>query len=110
VHALLFRKWKDRVKGRDWFDFEWYVRNGIKINLDHLKARAIDSGDWPKGQTFGENDLMSLLNNKIDVVSFDLIREDVIKFIPDARVLDIWSAKYFHDIANHLKFQSGKRI
>jgi predicted nucleotidyltransferase component of viral defense system len=108
MHALLFRKWKDRVKGRDWFDFEWYVRKGIAINLDHFKARAVDTGDWPVGKTLGEKELFSLLKKKIDDVSFDRIREDIIKFIPDPRLLDIWSPKYFHDIANHLKYRTSK--
>ena len=25
MHALVYRAWKNRVKGRDWYDFEWYV-------------------------------------------------------------------------------------
>lgn len=33
MHALLFRQWKQRVKGRDWFDFEWYVRGGVPLHL-----------------------------------------------------------------------------
>ncbi len=36
MHALLFRRWRNRVKGRDWFDFEWYVRQGAELNLTHL--------------------------------------------------------------------------
>jgi hypothetical protein len=28
MHALLFRKWKTRVKGRDWYDLEWYIKKG----------------------------------------------------------------------------------
>ena len=46
MHALLFRNWKKRVKGRDWFDFEWYVQRGEKMRLSHFEARAIASGDW----------------------------------------------------------------
>jgi len=33
MHALLFRKWKNRVKGKDWYDMEWYIRNGVELNL-----------------------------------------------------------------------------
>jgi predicted nucleotidyltransferase component of viral defense system len=36
MHAFLFRAWKNRVKGRDWYDFEWYVRNGTALNFNHL--------------------------------------------------------------------------
>lgn len=45
MHALLFRQWQNRVKGRDWFDFEWYVRRGAEVNLSHLAMRARQSGD-----------------------------------------------------------------
>jgi hypothetical protein len=46
MHALLFRKWKNNVKGRDWYDMEWYIKKGIPLNLKHFTLRAIDSGDW----------------------------------------------------------------
>ena len=45
MHALLFRQWKNRIKGRDWFDFEWYVRRGAQFNLAHFNQRALQSGD-----------------------------------------------------------------
>jgi len=41
MHALLFRKWKNRVKGRDWYDLEWYTRKGVPLNLDHFLERKI---------------------------------------------------------------------
>ena len=46
MHALLFRSWKTRVKGRDWFDFEWYVKNNTRLNLEHLCQRMKESGDF----------------------------------------------------------------
>ena len=37
MHALVYRGWKNRVKGRDWYDFEWYVRhNAGAYRLDGL--------------------------------------------------------------------------
>lgn len=46
MHALLFRQWKQRVKGRDWYDLEWYIKKGVPLNLSHFALRANDSGDW----------------------------------------------------------------
>ncbi len=40
IHALLFRSWKNRVKGRDWYDFEWYVRNNVALDFHHFCQRA----------------------------------------------------------------------
>jgi Nucleotidyl transferase AbiEii toxin, Type IV TA system len=102
MHALLFRKWKNRVKGRDWFDLEWYIQKGIPINLAHLQIRAEESGDWKEG-ILGRDELLKLMETKINSVSFNNIREDIVKFIPDAKVLEIWSAAYFSDLIKNIK-------
>lgn len=102
MHALLFRKWKTRVKGRDWYDFEWYVKNGISLNLAHFAIRAKDSGDWQK-ETCTKEDLVKLLEEKIASVNIDRIKEDIVRFIPNQDVLNIWSTKYFTDLIRHIK-------
>ncbi len=104
MHALLFRKWKGRVKGRDWFDMEWYIQKGVPLHLDHFLQRAIDSGDWHKTAII-EKLFKQLLHDKIKAVSFKAVREDIIRFIPDANVLDIWSPDYFSDLAEKIRFQ-----
>lgn len=104
MHALLFRKWKNRVKGRDWFDLEWYIRKGIPLHLQHLEIRTRDSGNWDAGKMTPQ-DLVQLLHDKIEEVSMDKLIQDVLPFIPDAKVTDIWSKKYFHDLVSRLQFQ-----
>lgn len=104
MHALLFRKWKTRVKGRDWYDFEWYVKNGIPLSLDHLRIRAKDSGDWQE-DIFTKADLIKLLEEKIASVSIDRIKEDIIRFIPNQDVLNIWSTKYFRELIQHIQIE-----
>ena len=102
MHALLFRKWKNRVKGRDWFDLEWYIQKGVTLNLDHLQKRAVESGDRTQ-RKITRPQLIGLLTQKINSVSFGNIREDIVRFIPDARVLDIWSPKYFTDLIQKIR-------
>ena len=102
MHALLFRKWKNNVEGRDWYDMEWYIRKGALLNIKHLLLRAQNSGDWDK-TTITEEEFRELLNKKIDAVDFNQVKADISRFIPDAGVLDIWSPKYFHDLVTHLK-------
>ena len=104
MHALLFRKWKNRVKGRDWYDLEWYIKKGIPIDLQHFKLRAKDTGDWSK-EELSRDDVIGLLREKIKAVSFDNIKEDVVPFIKDDAVLEIWGEQYFNDLADKLKFQ-----
>jgi hypothetical protein len=104
MHALLFRKWKQRVKGRDWYDLEWYIKKGHPLNLEHFLLRAQDTGDWTK-PTISIDQFIQLLKQKIESVSFDSIKEDIIRFIPDDRVLKIWSAQYFKDLIDKIRFK-----
>jgi hypothetical protein len=104
VHALLFRKWKNRVKGRDWFDLEWYIRRGTPLHLEHLRIRAQDSGDWHE-KSMSKDQLIQLLGAKIDSVSFSNIKEDIVRFIPDVAVLNIWSSSYFHELVRQIKIK-----
>lgn len=102
MHALLFRRWQNRVKGRDWFDFEWYVRNAVPLHLAHLAQRARQSGDWG-GATMTQADLKTLLQQRIQTLDIDQARADVRPFLRDASTLDIWSTRYFHDLAAKVK-------
>ncbi|SER48857.1 nucleotidyl transferase AbiEii/AbiGii toxin family protein [Pedobacter rhizosphaerae] len=104
MHALLFRKWKNRVKGRDWYDLEWYIKKGIPLDLRHFKLRAKDTEDWSK-EELSPDDVIGLLREKIKAVSFDNIKEDVVPFIKDDAVLEIWGEQYFNDLVDKLKFQ-----
>ena len=105
MHALLYRKWKNRVKGRDWFDFEWYVKKGVPMNLSHFEKRAGDSGDLIK-PTISREDVVELLNKKIDSLDFKRVKEDIIRFIPpDSNALEIWSSQYFKDLVLLMKFE-----
>lgn len=104
MHALLFRKWKNRVKGRDWFDLEWYIKNGVHLDLDHFLLRAQDTGDW-KEAAISKEQLIDLLIEKIKSVKVDNIKEDVVRFIQDDSILDIWSPQYFLDLIQKLRFK-----
>lgn len=103
MHALLFRKWRGRVKGRDWYDMEWYIKKGVSLNLNHLLTRARDSGDWRESGLTKEQ-FMNLLRKKIDSVSFQSIRQDIVRFIHDESAIEIWSPKYFTDLIQKIKF------
>ncbi|MGH2649139.1 MAG: nucleotidyl transferase AbiEii/AbiGii toxin family protein [Ginsengibacter sp.] len=104
MHALLFRKWKSRVKGRDWYDMEWYIKNSIPLNLDHFLIRAQNSGD-AEMEKISKEKFIRLLKTKIDSVSFNNIKKDIVRFIPDDKVLDIWSPDYFTALADKMKFK-----
>ncbi|MFT6745804.1 MAG: hypothetical protein ACJAZ2_000142 [Glaciecola sp.] len=105
MHALLYRKWKTRVKGRDWYDMEWYIKKGVPLDVGHFLSRAKDTGNWQE-QTITPDQIKALLKKKIASVSFNNIKEDVTRFIKDDEVLDIWSPTYFNDLLENLKFEN----
>lgn len=104
MHALLFRKWKNQVKGRDWFDMEWYIRKGVSLNLEHFLERAHESGDWEK-PTISKEEFLDLLREKIKTTSIDKVKADVRPFIRNMEQLEIWSPQYFLDLVDLLKIE-----
>ncbi len=103
MHALLFRAWKQRVKGRDWYDFEWYVKNGYALNLKHLTTRAKESGNLDADTSFTKESLFQLLEEKIKTLDIEMVKVDIRRFIKDDQVLDIWSTEYFMSLAKMVK-------
>ena len=79
-----------------------YIKKGIPVQLSHFLERAIESGDWQK-DTIGETEFRNLLLVKIENMDLGKIKDDIIRFIPDAKALDIWSVACFKDIISYLK-------
>ena len=104
MHALLFRKWKERVKGRDWYDLDWYIKKGIPVNLEHLAERARESGDWSE-PSLNKEQLHHLLIERIRSLDMNRVKEDVFRFIPNPQELDIWSPNYFEQLVGYLKVE-----
>lgn len=103
MHALLFRSWKNRVKGRDWFDFEWYVKNNSPLNLEHLCQRMKESGNFKK-DILTKEEFVELLYNKIDTLDIQQAINEVKGFVKDARVFDFWSKDYFKLLVSKVVF------
>ncbi len=104
MHAMLFRNWKHRVKGRDWYDFEWYVRNSYKLNFLHLKNRALQKG-YSGDKEFTVAVFKELLREKITNTKINMVINDVKPFIKDTIVLDIWSTDYFLQLVDMIVFE-----
>lgn len=104
LHAVLFRSWKTRVKGRDWFDFEWYVKNNIPLNLEHLQHRIRHFGNLSQ-EYIAENDIKDLLLKKIDEIDLAQAINDVKIFTKHHEELTIWSKDYFKFLVSKICYQ-----
>ena len=103
MHALVYRTWQKRVKGRDWFDFEWYVRNQIPLDFKHLQERIKEfSGEDVSLEAF-----LDLLRQRLSITDIDNVKQDVLPYIDSSRQeeLAIWSNEYFLQLVDLMKVQ-----
>ncbi len=101
MHALVFRTWKNRVKGRDWYDFEWYVRNGVKLDFVHLQERIREFN----GIEIDKEEFIKLLQERLTSTDIKMVKQDVEPFIKNSENLEIWSNDYFLQLASMIKFE-----
>jgi hypothetical protein len=102
MHALLFRKWKNRVKGRDWYDLIWFVKKEMPLNLLHLQRRIEQSESINKFEMNLEI-LKKLYLESVDNLNIDNAKRDVIPFIKNSSEIDIWSKQFFIHLAENIK-------
>ncbi len=95
LHAILCRQWKTRVKGRDFYDFLWYLKQNIQPDLKHLSARLIQSGHLTPGKLLDKKHLQELLLARLDTLDIDQAKKDVRPFLQNPEVLEAWSIDLF---------------
>ncbi|MCR4794008.1 MAG: nucleotidyl transferase AbiEii/AbiGii toxin family protein [Ruminococcus sp.] len=103
AHAVICRSWKSRVKGRDLYDYIFYLSRGAALNTEHLKARLVQSDAWKQENDFNIDDAKILLCSRFDTIDFEQAKDDVRPFIKDTGSLDLWCADFFKQITNDLK-------
>lgn len=102
MHALIFRKWQKNVKGRDWYDLEWYIKKGYQMNLNHFILRALDSNDL-KDKNLTKAEFLIMVHQRIEDVDLNMAKSDIIRFIRTPETLEIWSKKYFYDLVDKIQ-------
>ena len=95
VSAALFRKWKNRVKGRDWYDVAWYIQNRVELDLAHLIERAKESE--PTVDVSTREKLLAAFDARIDTIDFENAKQDVLPYLKDPTEVDIWSREFFKE-------------
>lgn len=98
IHAILYRKWKNRVKGRDYFDYVWFLTNNIPVNMKHLEARLRQSNILQERQKWGKALLEKMLMDRFETISYEKAKADVLPFIGDYSSLNLWSSTFFTQI------------
>ncbi len=101
MHALLYRNWKTKVKGRDWYDFQWYIANRVPLNFEHLQKRIREFND----EDITKERFMEMLHEKLSTTDMESVKQDVRGLIFNQHELDIWSNDYFLKLADMMVYK-----
>ncbi len=104
LHALLCRKWKNRVKGRDFYDYVWYLSRNVAPNLAHLEQRMRQSGHWNTDRQLNAEMLTDLLHQRFLEVDFQQAAREVRPFVDNPASLDVWSEAFFRSVSQCERF------
>ena len=102
IHAVICRAWQSRIKGRDLYDYVFYLSRGTAVNQKHLRERLIDSKYITADADCSLNETKKMLAERFDSIDYVQARRDVEPFIHDTSVLDAWSSDFFKQITDML--------
>ena len=102
IHAILCRNWNYRTKGRDLYDYIFYLSKNISVNLELVKEKLIDSNVLKGNDNFDINILKEMLTTKFNEINYNDAKEDVIAFIEDKDSLNLWTKEFFIEITKNL--------
>lgn len=102
IHAVIARGWKSRVKGRDLYDYIFYLSSNTSVNLKHLEARLKQTSHIDENEHLTLKSLIEMLNSRFDKIDFNEAKKDVTPFIEDIETLDLWSADFFKSITKNM--------
>lgn len=103
MHAALLRKWKTRIKGRDFYDVQWYIARQTPLKKKYLEDKMIASGALKEPLT--KDLLISLFENRVDTIDWDQAKQDVLGFLRDKNQVKLWSASFFKEIIQKIKLE-----
>lgn len=89
------------MKGRDWYDFEWYVRHNVPLDFSHLAERVLQFNN----EVITRDVFISQLKDRLTSANINQVKADVLPFVRNPKELDIWSTDYFVQLADMIKFE-----
>ena len=104
LNALLTRSWRERIKGRDYYDYMFYISHNVKFNLKYLKNKLnISLGKDTSKYTI--NTIKELLKEKFIESNFNSIRNDIIPFVDTDYNVDSIDKSMFINSIDYLECQ-----
>ena len=101
MHAALLRKWKNRIKGRDFYDVQWYIARNTPLSKKYLEEKMKDSGALK--EPLSRELLIKYFEKRVESINWEQAKLDVIGFLKDKHQVSMWSASFFKDLIQNLK-------
>lgn len=103
IHAVICRAWKSRVKGRDLYDYVFYLSRQTPVNLKHLRERLIQTNYIDEKDGCSLEDVKRMLIKKFETINYEQAKQDVEPFVRDQGTLALWGADFFKQITENLR-------
>lgn len=104
IHAIICRDYKNHVKGRDYYDYLFYLGKGSKFNLTYLENKLKSTGGKiGNDETLTLERVKGLLRERFETVDYESAKEDVSSFISDKEQLNVWKKELFLSTLDELK-------
>ena len=104
IHAIICRDYKHHVKGRDYYDYLFYLGKGSKFNLAYLENKLKNTGGKiGDDETLTLERVKELLKERFEVVDYESAKKDVSRFISDQESLTLWKKELFLSTLGELK-------
>ena len=95
LHAILCRNWE---KGRDYYDYLFYLSKETNINMPLLENALKQTGDYNSDAEFNYHTLEEMLINKFNKTDFEIAKTDCVRFINNPNELSFWNKELFIDL------------
>ncbi len=95
IHAIICRNYKNRVKGRDYYDYLFYIGKKSRFNLLYLENKLKNTGILPEGDKLTLERTAEMLKARFEAVDYDSAKEDVSNFVADRLSLGLWGKELF---------------
>ena len=100
--AALYRPYKFNTKGRDWYDFLWYISRGTELNVAHFQARITQIGKWLEDRPVTIDDVRQLMRERIEALNLAGAQADVLPFVKDQHSVEQWTKELFLDAVDRI--------
>lgn len=103
IHAIICRNYKNRVKGRDYYDYLFYIGKGSTFNLKYLENKLKNTGAIEKSEKLTLERIKEMLKNRFETVDYESAKKDVSNFISNKSSLNLWKKELFIATLDDLK-------